>query len=674
MKKLLLLSAAAIGFTQCQKGLNQEQNMDEKEVVAFDVNHMDSSVSPCENFYTYAIGSWQKDNPVPSTESRWMAFNILHDENKKKLQGILDEMSQLEDAAKGSDEQLIRDLYLSALDTNGNTEIGLAPLKPFLEKINAISTVADLNRTLGELAPNGIGGPMGIYVTVDRKNSNAYVVGASQSGMSLPDRDYYLSDDAKMVDIRQKYVNHVNRIFSLAEMPSEGIGERVLALETKIADISWPRQELRIAEKTYNRYVLTEWNEGLDNIDAAIFMEAAGYPQVDEIVVGQPSFFEKMDELMSEIPLEEWKTWMTWKVLRSYSSAINDEFEKANFEFYSTELRGVKEMKPRDERILERIDGNMGEPLGKLFVKQYFPPESKEYVAEMIENLRSAYRESINNLDWMGDSTKEKALKKLDAFTYKIGYPDKWEDYSSLEISPNGYVGNLINIRNFGYKLMLDKLGKPVDKEEWHMNPQMVNAYYNPVGNEVVFPAGILQPPFFHPEFDASINYGGIGAVIGHEFTHGFDDQGSKYDWDGNMNNWWTEEDRTRFDSLASVLVDQFNAVEVLPGKHINGTMTLGENIADLGGLTLAYGALKMHLNGQEPEPIDGYTWQQRFFLGWANVWKGNITEKELENRLLTDYHSPAEYRVRVPLQNLSEFQNAFSCEPPVDLKTVKIW
>jgi len=674
MKKLLLLSAAAIGFTQCQKGLNQEQNMDEKEVVAFDVNHMDSSVSPCENFYTHAIGSWQKDNPVPSTESMWMAFNILHDENKKKLQGILDETAKLKDAAKGSDEQLIRDLYLSALDTSGNAEIGLDPIRGFIEKIESISSIADLNNTLGELAPNGIGGPMGIYVTVDRKNSNSYVVGASQSGLSLPDRDYYLSDDEKMVNIRAKYVDHVNRIFGLAEMPSEGIGERVLALETKIAEISWPRQELRIAEKTYNRFVLADWNAELQNIDALAFMQAAGYPEVEEIVVGQPSFFEKMDELMTEIPLEEWKTWMNWKVLRSYSSAINDEFEKANFEFYRTELRGVKEMKPRDERILERIDGNMGEPLGKLFVKQYFPPESKEYVSEMIENLRSAYRQSINNLDWMGDSTKEKALKKLDAFTYKIGYPDKWEDYSSLEISPKGYVGNLINIRNFGYNLMLDKLGKPVDKDEWHMNPQMVNAYYNPVGNEVVFPAGILQPPFFHPEFDASINYGGIGAVIGHEFTHGFDDQGSKYDWDGNMNNWWTEEDRSRFDSLASVLVDQFNNVEVLPGKFINGSMTLGENIADLGGLTLAFDALKLHLDGQEPDPIDGYTWQQRFFLGWANVWKGNITEKELENRLLTDYHSPAEYRVRVPLQNLAEFQDAFSCEQPADLKTVKIW
>jgi len=667
--KSLLIIGACLSFTQCT---TKEKTMPEQPA-AFDIADMDSSHKPCENFYGYAIGNWQKENPVPSTESRWMSFNILHEENKKKLQTILEETAALKKPAKGTDEQLIRDFYLSAMDTVAAAELGLTPIQHLFDLINSIEDIGEMSSVLGKLRPMGIGGPIGIGVGVDRKNSDAHMVSASQTGLGLPDRSYYLDEDEKMENYRKAYVKHINNMFGIAEMGNDDNGQRILNLETKIAEICWPKQELRIAEKTYNKYLLEEWVGEFQNLNIRAFLSSAGYPAFDHINVGQPSFYTGMDILFAEIPVEDWKMWLKWKVIGSYGPSVNNDFEKESFGFWSGTLRDVKQMKKRKERVLEKVDRNLGEPLGKLFVEKHFPEESKVYVSEMIENLRSAYRESIMNLEWMGDSTKQKALKKLEAFTYKIGYPDKWEDYSSVEINRKELISNLINIRKFNYNLMLQKLNEPVDKDEWHMKPQMVNAYYSPVGNEVVFPAGILQPPFFHTSFDDAINYGGIGAVIGHEFTHGFDDQGSKYDWNGNMNNWWTEDDRTRFDSLASQLVEQYSAVEVLPGKFINGRMTLGENIADLGGLTLAYSALKKHIGDNKPADIDGFTWEQRFFLGWANVWKGTSTEKDVLNRLITDYHSPAEYRVRVPLKNIDEFHSAFGCEKNTE-GAVKIW
>jgi putative endopeptidase len=671
MNKTILAFGLLIGLTQCKTN-NVKEVMSESPK-AFDINDMDTSKVACDDFYQYAIGNWKLKNPVPNTESSWMAFNILHEANKVKLQEILDETSKNTQAKKGTDAQLIRDFYKSALDTAKKDELGLAPIKDLFELVEGIKNHADLSKVFGAIRPLGIGSAVGIYVTVDRKNSNAYTIGASQTGLSLPDRSYYLNNDDKMVDIRNTFVEHIDKMFGMADMSSENAGQRVLDLETALATISWPKEELRIAEKTYNKFLIKDWDAGLKNIDIQMLMSQSGFPTNDSIVVGQPSFYLALDQLIPTISIEDWKNWMRWNIIDAYAPGANTAFEKANFEFYSKKLSGVKEMKTLKERVLERVDGNLGEPLGKLFVEKHFPPDSKAYVASMIEDLRAAYKASIESLDWMGDSTKTKALKKLASFTYKIGYPDKWEDYSSIDIKPDSYLRNLVNIRQFGFNLMLEKLKGPVDKSEWHMNPQMVNAYYNPVGNEVVFPAGILQPPFFHTSFDHAINYGGIGAVIGHEFTHGFDDQGSKYDWDGNMNNWWTEDDRRRFDSLANNLVEQFNAIEALPGVFVNGKMTLGENIADLGGLTLAYEALKRKLGNEAPAPIDGFTWQQRFFLGWANVWKGNMTEEALRNRLLTDYHSPAEYRVSVPTRNIPAFLEAFSCQNP-DFKGVKIW
>lgn len=679
MKKVaFLFGASLLVFSACKKTQNPVEEVKADQPVAFDVHYIDSTQDPCNNFYTWAIGGWQKNNPVPATESRWMAFNILDKENEKKLMGILDKLSSAKNVKQGSDEQLIRDFFLSGMDTNRIASLGATPIKPLLDEIDAINNLKSLNQRFAKGLMNGTGAPFGFYVGQDDKNSARYIVTAYQGGLSLPDRDYYLSKDEKFVTIRKQYVDHVNKMLSLAGVNAPNAGADILALETKLAGFSRSRKDLRIPELNYNIMKRGDWVKTLNNVDFLLITVEAGMVKADSIVVGQPDFFKQLDKLVTADQLNTWKAWLKWKTISSMAEYLSPEFEKEDFAFFSTTLNGTKEMKPRNERVFSAVDGNLGEPLGKLFVKEYFPEESKKYMAGLIENLRSAYRERIKGLTWMSKETKVKALKKLEAFTYKIGYPDEWKDYSKLVIKSNTYAQNALNARVYRYKMMTDKLGKPIDKKEWFMTPHMVNAYYSSSGNEIVFPAGILQPPFFHPSFDHAINYGGIGAVIGHEFTHGFDDQGSKYDWNGNLNNWWTDEDLRQFNALGKALADQYSTYSPFEGMYVNGEMTLGENIADLGGLTLAYEALKKELNGKDPGKIDGFTWQQRFFLGWANVWKGNITDEAIKNRLLTDYHSPAEYRVIGPLVNLPTFEEAFGCKSgpmhkPDSLK-IKIW
>ena len=677
MNKSLLVLTAACAFAACNSNENNEHKADEP--VAFHQHYIDSSHSPCDNFYKFAIGNWQKENPVPETESRWMAFNILADENRKKLLTILDEIQEDDQVKEGSEKQLIRDFYLAGMDSVSVKSNELKHILPILESIQNINDVKGISTIIGELIPKGIGTPVSFYVGRDDKNSSRYITSAYQTGLSLPDRDFYLKEDEKNQTIRSQYQAHIDKMFSMAGLSTANAGATVLALETKIAEAQRPRQELRDPDKNYNLKARADWDAEISNINIQEITEALGLEKADTLIVGQPDFYLAINDMFTAENLESLKTYLSWKTLTSYASYMGAEMEQENFDFFATKLKGTAQMKPRNERVLGTIDGSLGQPLGKLFVAKHFPKESKQYMEEMIENLRKAYRESINNLEWMTDATKEKALKKLNSFTYKIGYPEEWKDYSSLKIDPKEYLLNAMNTSIFNYKMMIDKLGKPIDKKEWFMTPQMVNAYYSSSANEIVFPAGILQPPFFHPSFDKAINYGGIGAVIGHEFTHGFDDQGSKYDWDGNLNNWWTQEDRTAFEKLAGQLANQYSSYAPVEGMNINGKMTLGENIADLGGLTLAYNALKKDLGENQPEPIDGFTWQQRFFLGWANVWKGNITQKELKNRLVTDYHSPAEYRVLGPLSNIDEFYEAFgTCDKGNMLKDdstrIRIW
>jgi putative endopeptidase len=681
MKRSLLILTGIVALTACNPKTSNDEANNESDVKAFDVSNIDSAADICHDFYSWSIGNWIKENPVPSTESRWMSFSILAKQNEAKLQEILDEVASRENLKKGSDAQLIADLYKSSMDSAGIEATGMAPLELYFEKINAIESIEEYTAMLPDLMKIGAGGPLGLYVSADDKNSSENITTLYQTGLSLPDRDYYLKKDEKFSEIREKYLTHMEKIFELAGLDNgSAMAEDILQFETKLANITWAKVDLRDPNKTYNKKNLSDYNKTVKNFDLESIVTNYGIEGIDSFVVGQPSYVTAVDVLMSETEVSTIKNYATWRLIDAYASIINSAFEKQNFDFFSRTLRGTKEMKPKDERILRRINGLLGQPMGKLFVEKHFPESSKKYISEMIENLRLAYAESIDNLTWMSDETKKKAHEKLAAFTYKVGYPDVWKDYSTVEITADNLMQNVINIRLYNHNYMVSKIGKPVDKEEWHMTPQTVNAYYNSSNNEIVFPAGILQPPFFHPNYDDAINYGGIGGVIGHEFTHGFDDQGSKFDAVGNLQNWWTDEDRAAFETLTSKLADQYSSYEVIDGMSVNGNMTLGENIADLGGITLGFAALQKKLAGNEPDPIDGFTWQQRFFLGWANVWKGSILDEELKNRLITDYHSPARYRVIGPLSNSKEFKSAFdlNCTTgdmvKADSALIKIW
>ncbi|MFY0642886.1 MAG: M13 family metallopeptidase [Bacteroidia bacterium] len=657
---------------------NNTANKEETDIKAFDVNYIDPSVDPCEDFYNYAIGNWRKDNPIPETESRWMAFNILYEENRQKLMKIIDELVSSEEFSQGSEEQMIRDLYLAGMDSVQRDQAGLEPIKPFLQSIESAQSHADILQLFGQLRSIGISNPIGISIGADKIDSRINAVYASQSGLNLPDRDYYLSDKKKFVDIRTAYVKHINEMFAISGL-SEEAGSRILELETELAQISWNREDRRDPVLTHNRMALTDWSEQLDQLDVLHILKERGFGSFDSLIVSHPSYFTALNSWFKERSVSDWKLYMKWNTIGSFASHLSSKMEQKRFEFYSGTLKGVEKMKPRNERVFNVVNRLLGEPLGKLYVKENFSEEGKAYVIEMIENLRLAYKESIEALDWMSDETKEKAKKKLSSFTYKVAYPDKWKDYSALNIAPQDYAVNIIQIRTFEYNRMLDKLGQKVDRSEWHMTPQMVNAYYSSSNNEIVFPAGILQPPFFHKDFDYAINYGGIGAVIGHEFSHGFDDKGSMYDWNGNLKNWWSKEDREKFEALAAKLGAQYNEYSPVDSMYVNGKMTMGENIADLGGVTLAYDALLKQYDNNFPDDIDGFSWQQRFFLGWANIWKGNITDEDLIYRLKSDNHSPAQFRVLGPLVNLKPYEEAFgACEnkamhKPDSLK-IKIW
>ncbi|MCB0395194.1 MAG: M13 family metallopeptidase [Flavobacteriales bacterium] len=636
--------------------------------VGFDIAYMDTTVSPCANFEQFAVGNWIKNNPVPSTESRWGSFNILGEENNERLKGLLEELLQKENLSVGSYEQVAADYYYSALDTDNIEKKGASDLKAQLEEINAITSLKELTTLSANLQTKGVRNLFGFFVAQDDRNSSQYISQLYQGGLGLPDRDYYFNTDDRSKMIRDEYLKHLATMFKLIgadEATAAAKAKTVMDIETKLAKASRTRIELRDPEKNYNKMPLAKLKSLAPSLDWDAFLAGAGVNSevAGEFVVGQPEFFKALQVTLTNVKLDDWKTYMIWHLLEHSSVYLSSDFVNADFAFYNTVLRGTKEQKTRWKKALQMTNGALGEALGRAFVGKYFPPSSKKYMEQMVENLRSAFRERINGLTWMSDSTKASALKKLEAFTYKIGYPNKWKDFSSLHIDRESLVLNSQRASQYEFKEMVDKLGKPIDKDEWFMSPQTVNAYYSPNQNEIVFPAGILMPPFYNPNADDAVNYGGIGAVIGHEFTHGFDDQGSKYDGSGNLNNWWSDEDRKRFDDRSGMVVSQFNQFEALPGEFVNGSLTLGENIADLGGLILAYYALEKSYEGKEkPADIDGYNYHQRFFFGWANVWKQNINDAELSQRLVTDPHAPGRQRILGPLANISEFKEAFGC------------
>ncbi|MGB0887193.1 MAG: M13 family metallopeptidase [Vicingaceae bacterium] len=664
-------------------GSNEESKPQEEAKAttpAFDVSQIDSTINPCEDFEKYAVGNWLKDNPVPESESRWGSFNIVHDANEIKLRAIVDNAASAK-GEKGTALQQVGDFYTSALDSTTTNELGITPIQPLLDNIDAVSNVQELVETMAETRKKGSGSIFSGYVGIDSKNSSQYIMHLSQGGLGLPDKAYYTPSDERGENILAEYKKHIAALFVLAgkdQAAADEIATQVIEIESDLAANSMDRVQRRNPELTYNKLTVAELQELCPAINWSAYFEVAELKGVENVIVGQLDFMKALDKSLNTFPIENWKTYMKWHLINDMAGNLSEGFEKQVFSFYSTTLRGTSVMKPRWKRALSKSNGNVGEQIGKLFVEAHFPEESKQKVLDLIGNINTVFKERVQKLDWMSEETKAKAMEKLSKFTYKIGYPDKWEDYSSVEINANTLAQNVMNINYFGYKKNVNRLGQPIDKDEWGMNPQTINAYYNPTMNEIVFPAAILQPPFFNADADDAINYGGIGAVIGHEFSHGFDDQGCKYDGEGNLNNWWTEQDLTNFGERTAKLVNQFDAYEVAEGNHVNGNLTLGENIADIAGITLAYYALEKAMEGKEDPMVDGFDYQQRFFLSWAQVWHSNAKDEYLINQVKTDPHSPTRYRTNGPLTNMSEFQSAFGCKEgemiaPDSLK-VTIW
>ena len=650
----------------------------ENKVLAFDRSGIDSTVKPCDDFDQFANGNWKKHNPIPSTEGAWGSFNVLDKETREvKIKGIVKELLGQKDLKKGSDAQLITGYYTSYMDTVTIQKRGISPIVPIINKINATKNPSELIALTGDLAKFDVGGPFIVYVNADDRKSTMNAVFMGQGGLSLGDRNYYDNMDPAMVKIREEFVKHVDKMFSMAGWKVTDPGKTILAFETKLALIELKNFEMRDPVKIYNKISFAELQKMAPDINWADYYKNYGL-KTDTLVVWNKDFLTNLNLLVKQTPFDVLKTYYNWQVLTLFSGGLPQEFSKESFHFHNTVMYGVKEQRPREERAIMSVNRRLGMPLGKLFAAKYFPESSKKKVNEMIENVRTVYGERIEKLTWMSPETKIKAKKKLSQFTWKIGYPDKWKDYSSIDIQSDKLVENMMNVSLWETNDMLAKAGKPVDKSEWMMTPQTINAYNNSTNNELVFPAAILQPPFFNPDADDAINYGGIISVIGHEMTHGFDDHGAQYDGQGNLNNWWAPEDLKNFSALGEKLEKYFDKFEVTKGFKINGKLTLGENIADLGGLTLGYHALVKSMEGKKaPEPIDGFTWQQRFFLGWAQVWHENMTNESLISQVQTNEHSPARWRINATLAQMPEFAAAFGGKGTMlvpDAERIVIW
>jgi putative endopeptidase len=637
----------------------------------FDPVNLDTSVKPCDDFYAYANGGWLKTHTIPADKPRFGAYEELSEHNRAILKGILEETSFKTSWPQGSIEQKVGDFYASGMDEATIDKRGLTPLKPTLATIEGLKDAKQLPALLAKLHAQGLPGGFGFFVRQDAKASTQYLGYLNQGGTGLPDRDYYLKDDARSRDIRAKYEVHIARLLELAGDSPELARVRakvVMDLETRMAQAQWTRVELRNPQKTYNKRTLDQLVIEAPGFDWKGYFKARG-AKLTDLNLSQPSFFQAFGKLASEVPAPQWRTYLRWHTLSATANLLPKAFGEEAFAFHGKVLEGTPEREPRAKRIEAAANNSLGEALGQLYVKVAFPPEAKVKVLEMVENLRVALRERITNLDWMGAETKQQAIKKLNAFGVKIGYPDKWKTYA-FDVKRGDYFGNVRRASAFRIQENLAKLGKPIDRTEWGMTPPTVNAYYNASMNEIVFPAGILQPPFFDARADDALNYGAIGWVIGHEMTHGFDDSGSQFDAEGNLKNWWTEADKKAYESRTDLVMKQYDAYEPIKGEHVNGKLTLGENIADIGGLKIAFAAYQNSLTGKPvPAPIDGFTGTQRFFFGAATVWRNHIREAALSLRLKTDPHSPGRERVNGPLSNLPEFYEAFGCADGTAMK-----
>lgn len=632
-----------------------------------DPNNMDLSVKPGDDFYTYASGTWIKNNPVPAKETRWGSFNVLRDFNINAVKGLVEDAAADKTAPAGSVKKRVGDFFAAAMDSIAIEKLGYSPIKADLEKIKQLKTVQEILDHTVYMRVSGLASPMfGFGVSQDRKNVTKYLPQLGQGGTTLPDRDYYLKDDSRSVKIREAYTTYMTTLFDLIgykDVEAQKKAAAVMSIEKKLAEAQMPRVEMRDPYKTYNKFTVTDFSKTTPSIDWAKMMLKLNVNGQDTILVSAPKFFMTFDEMLKSVSLKDWKTYLEWNVLKNAASNLSSPFVAANFAFNQVQS-GQKVQTPRWQRMSQLTDGTIGELLGQLYVAKYFKPDAKLRMTELISNLRKAFEIRIKNLEWMSAPTKEKALAKLNAFVPKIGYPEKWKTYDGLVITRGTYFQNLRNAGAWGYKEMIDQLGKPVDRTRFGMTPPTVNAYYSPTMNEIVFPAGILQFPFFDPNADDAVNYGGIGAVIGHEMSHGFDDSGSQYDKDGNLRNWWTPEDKTKFEAKTKALGEQFDAYTVLDTIHVIGKLTMGENIGDLGGLNAAYTAFKLTSQGQSNEKIDGFTPDQRFFLSWAQVWRGNILPESAAQLIKTDPHSPGPYRTIGAPVNMDAWYEAFDVKP----------
>lgn len=660
----------------------QASNTDQNKKKPFDLNNMDKSVSPAQDFYQYAVGGWVKSHPIPDEYSRYGSFEALQEENNIVLKKILEDAATDKNWVKGSAKQKIGDFFATGMDSARIEKEGYKPLLPLFKEIDGIKNKKDLLNLISELHSQGLGMLFNFYIDVDEKKSDMYVAQISQSGTGLPDVEYYTKEDARSKEIRDKYVQHIANMFKLVKTDpqnAENYAQKILAIETALAKVSNTRLENRDPLKTYNKMTTGGLKKLVSNFDWDNYFSTLGIADPAVVVVAQPKFMEGMNKILNETSLDDWKVYLKWHVMRRAANALSSDFVNESFDFNGKFMNGQKALQPRWKRILAYVNGSLGELLGEIYVGEVFPPEAKEKAKKIVNSLLVSMGESIKNLDWMSEATKEQALKKLSTFGVKIGYPDKWTDYSALDITRASYFQNLRNAQAWARKDNLKKLGQPIDRTEWGMTPQTVNAYYNPVMNEICFPAAILQPPFFNPNADDAINYGAMGVVIGHEITHGFDDQGRMYDEKGNIREWWTKEDNEKFKARAQKLIDEYNNFVAVDTFHVNGALTLGENIADLGGLTISFAAFQKTDEYKKGESIDGFTPTQRFYLGYAQVWANNIRPEALKLRLKTDVHSPGYQRVNGPLMNLPTFFEAFDVKPgdPMrnpDDKIVKIW
>lgn len=642
---------------------------------------MNLSVKAGDDFVEYSNGPWVKKNPIPAKETRWGAFNQLRDFNINAIKTILDETKDTK-AAAGSIEKRVADFYAAAMDSLAIERLGFTPIQADLQHIAGLQFKSQIVTEIARLRSSGTASPLfGFYIGQDRKNVEKMVPQLGQGGTSLPDRDYYLKNDLRSVKIQEAFKKYVATLFTLTGTPeaqAKANAETVFQLEKKLAEAQMARVEMRDPYKTYNKYAFADFNQKTPAFNWALTFQDFGTSAPDSILVGAPKFFETVNKMLIETPADTWKTYLTWNVLRSSAGYLSSPFVKASFA-YSQVLSGQKVQAPRWQRMSSMTDGTLGELLGQLYVARFFKPEAKARMVELVANLRKAFAVRINKLDWMSAETKEKALAKLNAFTPKIGYPDKWKNYDGLEISATEYYGNIRRAGAWGFQENLAQLGKPVDRSRWGMTPPTVNAYYSPVMNEIVFPAGILQFPFFAADADDAINYGGIGAVIGHEMSHGFDDSGSQYDKDGTLRNWWTKDDLAKFKARTELLGKQFDAYTVQDTIHVNGKLTMGENIGDLGGLNMAFEAFKMTKQGKSTKKIDGFSPDQRFFLAWAQVWRGSSLPETEAQQVLTDPHSPNQYRTIGAPVNMDAWYTAFSVKAGDKLykkpeDRIKIW